>query len=138
MTCKRAVVQPLDDRIRGYLSAQCAFSEELSPEPVKALADVLLHLRYTSRSSDALRDKAVAALKKQLTNVTAKPLLRFVSIRHEFPTEWRRFSISQSTSTTPAAVTVDIDVSRFPYFVQGKKIKTESAKVFGRRTVWIS
>ena len=96
------------------------------------ISDVLLHLRYTSRSSDALRDKAVAALKKQLTNVTAKPLLRFVSIRHEFPTEWRRFSISQSTSTTPAAVTVDIDVSRFPYFVQGKKIKTESAKVFGR------
>jgi hypothetical protein len=96
------------------------------------ISDAILHLRYTSRSSDALRDKAVVALKKQLADVTAKPLFRFVSIRHEFPTEWRRFAVSQSTGTTPAAVSVNVDLNRFPYFVQGRTIKVEAAKVFGR------
>jgi hypothetical protein len=58
------------------------------------ISDVILHLRYTSRRSDALRGKATAALKAHLSDVTARPLSRLVSIRHEFPTEWRRFSIT--------------------------------------------
>jgi hypothetical protein len=96
------------------------------------ISDVILHLRYAPRSSDVLRDKATVALKKRLSDVTARVLFRLVSIRHEFPTEWRRFSITTSGGVVPAAMTVNVDVTRFPYFVQGKVNKIESAKVFGR------
>ena len=98
------------------------------------ISDVVLHLRFTARSSDALRDKAVAALKNQLASVDQRPLFRFVSLRHEFPAEWRRFVTSTPSASSPLTLTVNIDASRFPYFVQGRRLQVGHATVLGRTT----
>jgi hypothetical protein len=94
------------------------------------ISDVILHLRFTARSADALRDKATASLKRLLGDATAPPLFRLISLRHEFPTEWYRFV--SSPAATVSMVTVSVDAMRFPYFVQGKNITVRQANVIGR------
>jgi len=47
----------------------------------------------TSRSSDVLRDKSVAAL-RNIWQTNAKAPVPVRRIRHDFPTEWRRFVTS--------------------------------------------
>jgi hypothetical protein len=98
------------------------------------ITDVVLHLLYTARSDDALSEKATASLKKLLADATARPLLRFLSLRHEFPGEWYRFVNSAAATTSPATFSVTIDATRFPFFVQGRNVKVEVARVFGTTT----
>ncbi len=65
-----------------------------------------------------------------LEEVNAQPLLRLFSLRHEFPSEWRRF-----ISSTPSAVntiTVDLATVRFPYFAQSRTITVKTARVVAR------
>ncbi len=98
------------------------------------ISDVILHLRYTSREGgDELKQTASAATKALIAggllagNPDQRHLERLVSVRHEFPTEWHRFITSPPAG--PQSLSVDIGVSRFPYFVQDREITISRATV---------
>ena len=95
------------------------------------ISDVILHLRYTARDGGEQLSKAATAAAASLLGATdGKPLVRFVSLRHEFPSEWHRF-----VGTPPAPVnplTVDLGTTRFPYFVQSRQISIKLVRVIAR------
>jgi len=96
-----------------------------------AISDVIIHMRYTARDCGGeLSAAATTAARNLLGAVNAQPLLRLFSLRHEFPSEWRRF-----VSSPPSAVnimTVDLATARFPYFAQSRTITVKMAKVIAR------
>jgi hypothetical protein len=95
------------------------------------ISDVILHLRYTAQDGgDALATAARNAVSSLISNVTVHPLTRLFSLRLEFPSEWHRFV--SSTASAVNAMAVDLAVTRFPYFVQGRKIAVSSAAVIAK------
>jgi hypothetical protein len=109
---------------------QLELSNEFHLFDYATITDVILHLRYTARPSDTLRDPATAAAKNRLADASATPLLRLFSLRHEFPNEWHRFVNAPPAATT--AITVNLAKERFPYFVQGRTIAIRQAAVVAR------
>jgi hypothetical protein len=98
------------------------------------ISDVVLHLRYTARDGgDNLRTAATNAVTKLLGAANTQPLLRLFSLRHEFPSEWRRFVTAQPSEVNK--MTLDLAAARFPYFVQSRKIAVKKAKVIARTSV---
>jgi hypothetical protein len=94
------------------------------------ITDVVLHLRYTARAADSLRDAATTAVRNRLADASAAPLLRLFSLRHEFPNEWHRFINAPQAATT--AITVNLVPERFPYFVHGRTVTICQATVMVR------
>lgn len=96
-----------------------------------SISDVVLHLRYTARDGGgALRDAAATAVRDRLANTNARPLLRLVSVRHEFPSAWHRF-----VASPPAPVNtlpLELAQTRFPFFVQGRSIAIADVDVIAR------
>jgi hypothetical protein len=91
------------------------------------ISDVILHLRYTAKEGDSLREPAIGHVKALIGATGSVTLSRLVSLRHEFPSEWHRFVTAPSAPV--AAMTVDIASSRFPYFVQSQPITIVGAEV---------
>jgi len=97
---------------------------------VQTIADVILHFRYTARDGvESLKTAAIRNLNQALNQLAApaegsetedQGLLRLFSLRHEFPTDWQRFS--QATGSTRRLSFV-VTRERFPYFLQGKTLK---------------
>ncbi|MEO8562248.1 MAG: neuraminidase-like domain-containing protein [bacterium] len=81
------------------------------------IADVVLHLKYTARRDDTLASVAIGALDAELAAATAGPLLRLLSVRHDFPNEWQTLRAS-------AAHTANLVFAkdRLPLMVQGGTI----------------
>ena len=79
------------------------------------ISDVILQLKYTARRDETLAGPALDSLQAELNAVGGgtAPLLRFFSLRHEFPTEWQMLR----TATTHEA-TFTIPKDRFPVLVQ--------------------
>ncbi len=99
---------------------------DFRPFDYNSISDVIFHIRYTARyGGDPLRDKAAEATKKIIED---GPLLRLVSLRHEFPSEWQRLITSPGTSS----VTLNVSQERFPFFVQGKTINISKAEATAR------
>jgi hypothetical protein len=91
------------------------------------ITDVILHLRYTARDVDSLRDPATESVRNLLSNASARPLVRLFSLRHEFPSEWHRFV--STPAAAGAALTVTLGAARFPYFTQGRDVAIREAKM---------
>ena len=97
---------------------------------VQTIADVILHLRYTARDGgENLKTAAIRNLNQAFNQLAApaagsgsedQGLWRLFSLRHEFPTEWQRFS--QATGSTRSLSFV-VTRERFPYFLQGKTLE---------------
>ena len=94
------------------------------------ISDVILHLRYTARDGGAELRAAATSSVSTLLGGAAGPLFRLVSVRHEFPSEWRRFV----SSPTPGVnhITVDLAAARFPYFAQSRRITVTKAQAIAR------
>jgi hypothetical protein len=100
----------------------------------ETISDVVINLKYTARDGgDALR----AAAKQAATlpgpadqasvgaNGVSFPsqnnLIRFFSLRHEFPTEWYKFLNPLAADTTQTML-LRLSMERFPFRYRGKKI----------------
>ena len=98
------------------------------------ISDVILHLRYTARDlrdddgGIAFRAAATDSVTDLLGAADGQPLFRLFSLRHEFPSEWRRFVSAPAAAT----MTVDLAATRFPYFVQSREITVRQATVIAR------
>jgi receptor-binding and translocation channel-forming TcA subunit of Tc toxin/virulence plasmid A protein len=91
------------------------------------LSDVVLHIRYTAREGgERLRKSAQESLALAIGEQAAKPLARLFSLKHEFPTEWHRFT---HAAVPGATGTFTIDKERFPFLFRGKNKTLTVGKV---------
>ena len=82
------------------------------------ISDVVLHLRYTARDGGlALRSKAAAALQARIDAAGAVGSARLLDVRHDFPTEWARFTTPVPSGQPPIApLTLTLRDEHYPYW----------------------
>lgn len=98
---------------------------------VDSIADIVLHVKYTARDGGAqLADKAKERWKKLVADQQGAPLVRMLSLRNEFPTEWQRLRASADAAGDHAqafAITRD----RFPMLFQQASLTVTRIDLIG-------
>ncbi len=96
----------------------------------ETISDVVLHLRYTAREGGVMLSKAA---RETLEAIIADPNIlaqaRLVSLRHEFPTEWKRFLLPTDATTLKQELTVDLPMERFPFRFRGSQMHIREVEV---------
>jgi len=83
------------------------------------ISDVILHLRYTAREGGGLlKNGAVSNLKARIEEAQAAGSVRLFSVRHEFPTEWAKFTTVDlsADSNILAGLTLDFQNEHYPFW----------------------
>jgi hypothetical protein len=82
------------------------------------ISDVVLHLRYTARDGGlALRSTATTALQARIAAASTVGSARLLDVRHEFPTEWARFTTSLPSGQPPTApLTLTLREEHYPFW----------------------
>jgi hypothetical protein len=81
------------------------------------IADVVLHVRYTAREGGMpLRTAAETHLTAAIATATTVGSVRLFSLRHDFPTEWARFTASALSAEGVAPLTVPLRAEHYPYW----------------------
>lgn len=108
----------------GLVDSQWRFTlpQHLRPFDYETISDLVLTVRYTARSSSALRQPAIEHLKAQLESVTQQTLL--LDIKRDFPSEWTRGIGSAASGLVPFQFT--LERRHFPYAFAGS-VKLEGA-----------
>jgi hypothetical protein len=85
------------------------------------IADVILHLRYTTREGGGLlRSGAVANLKTAIEDARSAGSTRLFSVRHEFPSEWAKFrGVKIGDATKQAELTLEMREEHYPFWSKG-------------------
>lgn len=82
---------------------------------------MILHLCYTAREGGGLlRKGAVDNLKAAIDEAQAAGSVRLFSIRHEFPTEWAKFTRTSATDQARAELTLVLRPEHYPFWSQGR------------------
>ncbi|MCG3161363.1 MAG: hypothetical protein JMDDDDMK_02531 [Acidobacteria bacterium] len=83
-----------------------------------SISDVILHFRYTAREGGGLlRNGAVANLKTLIKAAQAVGSARLFSVRHEFPTEWARFTSPRPLPANQLAkLTLTLREEHYPFW----------------------
>ena len=94
------------------------------------IADVILHLRYTTREGGTLfRKEVMSDLKTKLNALRVASdrtgLSRLFSLRHDFPNEWHAWKKAGAEDFT-----LKLGNHHFPYFAQLGEISIEEYKVY--------
>ncbi|MEM1256414.1 MAG: hypothetical protein AAGI69_28600 [Cyanobacteria bacterium P01_H01_bin.21] len=88
-----------------------------------SISDVIIHMSYTARQGgNLLRKGAESSIKAFLEEDTK--LVQLFSLRHDFATEWHRFTASEEDFTAT------VKKSYFPYLAQTKKIALQKAELY--------
>ncbi|MBK8656486.1 MAG: hypothetical protein IPN20_21820 [Haliscomenobacter sp.] len=77
------------------------------------IADVILHLRYTAKSDEALKTRKIADLKTMKNDLGGLPLMRLFSLRYDFPNEWHAWTTKPNQD-----LGIPLKKHHFPYFAQ--------------------
>jgi hypothetical protein len=111
--------------------------KELRQFDYSTISDVILQLKYTARESGGLfKDEAAAYIKNFLSNAAdliQQPLAQMFSMKHEFPTEWRKFMLPSAVGAeqilrfTPGK-------NRFPFLTQNRDIVVMKLEVLAKCT----
>jgi len=116
-------------RDERYLPFECAgaisqwhlrLSAAVPQFDYSTIADVVLHVKYTSREGgDLLRGDAITSLQTKINTMLVSlkdtGLMRMFSARHEFPTEWYAF-LNPASPAVDQVLSLNITRDRFPYF----------------------
>ncbi len=100
------------------------------------ISDVILHLHYTAREGgDLLRNGAVENLKTMIDEAQASGSVRLFSVRHEFPTEWAKFTRVESVSSdNPAGLTLNLKPEHYPFWSIDRLETVKQLELFARTT----
>ena len=83
------------------------------------ITDVILHVRYTAREGgQTLKAAAMTNLASKINAAGTVGSTRLFSIRHEFPTEWAKFTSAQIAPTAWAPLTLNLQPQHYPYWAQ--------------------
>ena len=92
----------------------------------ETITDVVLNLLYTARDGgDPLR----RAARNAMAAAAPREAARFVSVKHEFPSEWRAF-LHPPDATPGQSATLALPQERFPFLLRGKSITVDRVDVF--------
>jgi hypothetical protein len=85
------------------------------------IADVILHVRYTSREGgDALKAAAVSNLQTLIQKAQTVGSVCLFSVRHEFPSEWAKLqSVTIGGATPTAQLQLALVPELYPFWSQG-------------------
>jgi len=90
------------------------------------IQDVILHMRYTARQAGGLLGQgAVAGIEDLVGQANSSGMALLLSLPHEFPSEWHKFTAPGSTADFKAIVKRDY----FPYLTQGKTITIDAVQL---------
>lgn len=100
------------------------------------ITDVIMHFSYMARDGGTtLKNEAIASLKQTIAENALKlaenwqGLLRFFSLRHEFPNKWHRF-LHPATEDDPHRIEIEMSKERFPFMFQERDILIDAAYFF--------
>ena len=98
------------------------------------IADVVLHVRYTARQGGTpLRVKAVDNLEQRFKDAGALGSVRLFSVRHEFPSEWARFTATKLTTASPTAqLKLDLRAEHYPFWSAGRLDTVRAVELYAR------
>jgi hypothetical protein len=88
-----------------------------------SITDVIVHLSYTAKNSDTLRDMIENKNQAWLDELKQVKFARLFSLRHDFPTEYQRLA----NAPTGTKVELAIAERHFPYFLKGQSMSVTSA-----------
>ena len=101
------------------------------------ISDAILHLRYTARDAGVeFRGATISGWQKGLADAMKLAedrggFYRLFSLRHEFPSEWNRFTAPTDGDRAQA---FSLGKERFPFFFQGSKISITGIELYGALT----
>jgi hypothetical protein len=103
------------------------------------ISDVIIHVKYTARDGgEGLKANAAASLNTRINQMLVSTrdtgLMRIFSAKNDLPTEWYRF-LHPINTTDDQVLTLNLDNTRFPLFVQGKAIKIKSIELVADSSV---
>ncbi len=85
------------------------------------ITDVILHIKYTARDGgESLRNAAMENLKNKIMEGTAPGCTRLFDIRHEFPSEWAKFTSPQSETNGRYELFLNLKEEYYPFWSKGK------------------
>jgi Tc toxin complex TcA C-terminal TcB-binding domain len=98
------------------------------------ISDVILHIRYTAREGGSLlRRGAVDHLETLMDEAQAVGSVRLLSMRHEFPSEWAKFtSIKIEAASSFAKLSFVLRPEQYPFWSQGRLEAVKRADLFAR------
>src|SRR5262249_18513727 len=96
------------------------------------IADVILHLRYTARSGGGMLESgAVSNLSDAIQQSQANGSVRLFSVRHEFPSEWARFTSATIDQTHPFIdLALTLRPEHYPFWSRGRLDAIRRAEIF--------
>ncbi|CAG0965029.1 hypothetical protein ANRL2_01192, partial [Anaerolineae bacterium] len=102
------------------------------------ISDVILHLRFTAREGGELLKKgAVKNIESLVKIAEAAGSVRLFSVRHEFPTEWAKFtSVKFDSTTKTAGLSLTLLPQHYPFWAQGMmgsgKVEVNMVELFAK------
>ena len=99
------------------------------------ISDVILHVRYTAREGGSLlRTGAITRLKELITMAQTIGSVRLFSVRHEFPTEWAKFTKQSPGNNQRYELTLNFRPEHYPFWSQGRLNGVTRVNVLARST----
>jgi hypothetical protein len=94
------------------------YAEEPQQFDYNTISDVILHIRYTAREGgEPLRSGALGRLKELIGDAQAAGSVRLFSMRHEFPSEWARFTaVELEGQAQEATLTFALREQHYPFW----------------------
>ncbi|GIJ55002.1 hypothetical protein Vau01_025180 [Virgisporangium aurantiacum] len=98
-----------------------------------SIADAILTLRYSARDGGSrLRDVATEALNTAFARFVDQPLAAVVSLRHDYASEWARFT---APGTGSRSATFPITMDRFPFMFSRRHVTVRSLEILSAPVV---
>lgn len=97
------------------------------------ISDVIMHIRYTARDGGApLRAAALQEIKDLIDTAQVSGSMRLFSVRHEFPTEWARFTQSTPGANKRHELAFTLRPEHYPFWSQGHLNNVERIDLIAR------
>ncbi|GAB6057246.1 Tc toxin subunit A-related protein [Desulfonatronum parangueonense] len=107
--------------------------EEPAQFDYNTISDVILHVRYTAREGgELLRNAAIANLIKAIDSAEAAGSVRLYSVRHEFPTEWAKFTTQTPSTDGRYELKLNLRPEHYPFWSQGRLGSVKRLSLFAR------
>lgn len=97
------------------------------------ISDAILHFRFTARDGGATLRKAALKQFEDLFEKDSPATARLFSARHEFSSEWARFSSPPPAPGARPAIAFDLRPEHYPYWSQGRVNEVKQVDLFAER-----
>ena len=93
-----------------------------------SISDVIFHISYTAKFDGGIfKNDVTERLMDSLNRLNGRTMERLFSLRHDFSSDWHRFTKRMEDGPFKAEIRKDF----FPYWAQGIDLSLRSVKLFG-------